>query len=308
MKFPFDAMKTKIIGILDFKALSPIHVGIGGEEAVRDLIRTAEGELIIPASSWKGAFRNLSEQIARQAEFGGITDLAIKLYSEDEAGIGYQGDLKKFRGYVEDFVKVLQGGESSIIPDSGEEIEGLLLKLGYAPEEIEEVKSKGVNTRRELLASMAEEYLALHCPIGKLYGNKVVAGKIRFFDSLIKANPDVRPGVGIDRKSGRVEEKHLYFIKVIPRVSIKLTIIVDNLLRGEDDSKLFASTLKLIKALGISIGARKSVSLGNLEVNNGKFYILDTEEDGRTMNLKIGNPLKKVKPISLEEFLKWLGA
>ncbi|MEM4610999.1 MAG: RAMP superfamily CRISPR-associated protein [Thermoproteota archaeon] len=299
-------IKTKIIGILDFKAMSPIHVGIGGEEAVRDLIRTAGGELIIPASSWKGAFRSLSEQIARRSEFTGIADLAVKLYSEDEGG--YQGDEKKFRMYVEDFAEVLQGGKSSIIPDSGEEIESLLLKLGYAPAEIQEVKSKGVNTRRELLASMAGEYLALHCPIGKLYGNKVVAGKIRFFDSLIKANPEVRPGVGIDRKSGRVEEKHLYFIKVIPRVSIKLTIIVDNLLRGEDDSKLFASTLKLIKTLGISIGARKSAGLGNLEVNNGKFYILDTEEDGRTMNLKIGNPLKKVKPISLEEFLKWLGA
>ncbi|MEM3448995.1 MAG: RAMP superfamily CRISPR-associated protein [Thermoproteota archaeon] len=303
MKFPFDAIRTKIIGVLEFKTKSPIHIGIGGEEVIRDLIRTPREELVIPSSTWRGAFRNLSEQIAKQTRYKGIAELAVRLYSE-EAGRGYRGD--GFKKYVEDFVKTLQGEKSNIIPDEAGEMRSLLMKLGYTPEEIEEVRGKGVGAEKELLETMAEEYLALHCPIGRLYGNRVIAGKVRFFDSLISVNPEVRAGIGIDRKSGKVEEKHLYFIKVIPRMGIRLKIIADNLLRGEEDSKLFASTLKLIKTLGISIGARKSAGLGSLEVDDGKFYVLDVEEDGRNTSLKIGNPLKKVAPISLDEFLKWL--
>lgn len=301
MRFPLEVMKTKVIGILEFKAVSPINVGVGSEGVVRESIMIPEG-LVIPSSTWKGAFRNISEQIAKQMEFGGIARLAVELYSE--GGTKYRRDGGKFERYLKEFFEVLQGSKSDLIPDNKDQIESLLGELGYSAEEIRKVKRDEVD--REALAAMAEEYLALHCPIGKLYGNKVTAGKVRFFDSIVNANPEIRAGTGIDRKSGKVQEKHLYFIKVIPKRDIRLTMIADNLLQGEEDAKLFAYTLKMIKTLGISIGSRKSSGLGFLEIKNGKFYVLDLEEDGKTMDLKIGNVFKKISPIDLEEFLKWL--
>ncbi|NHV98439.1 MAG: hypothetical protein HA496_02190 [Thaumarchaeota archaeon] len=298
-----NPIKMKIIGIVEFEAKSPIHVGIGGDEVVRDLIRLPGGELVIPSSTWKGMFRNLSEQLARQAKFGGLAGLAVELYSE-KMGISYRSNEEKFRKYLENFVRALQGGESNI-PHGARELEEILVGLGYAIEEVKEVRERGLSAEKELLEAMAEEYLALHCPVSKLYGNKM-AGKIRFFDSLIMATPSLRPGIGIDRKSGKVKENLLYFINAMPRGRIVLKMVMDNLLRGEEDSRLFASTLKLVKTLGVSIGARKSAGLGHLELIGGEFYILDTESDGRTVEFRIGNPLRKAERVSFDRFVEWL--
>jgi CRISPR/Cas system CSM-associated protein Csm3 (group 7 of RAMP superfamily) len=219
-------------------------------------------------------------------------------------GISYRNDEDKFKKYLENFIRALQGEESNT-PHGAKELEEILIGLGYTIEEIKEVRERGSSAERELLETMAEEYLALHCPISKLYGNKM-AGKIRFFDSLIMATPSIRPGIGIDRKSGKVKENLLYFINVIPRGHIVLKIVMDNILQGEDDSRLFASTLKLIKTLGVSIGARKSAGLGHLELTDGEFYVLDVESDGRTMEFRIGNPLRKAERVSLDKFVEWL--
>jgi len=305
MDLHLNPMAVKTVGILEFQTDSPVHVGVGGEEVVRELIRLSSGELVIPSSTWKGSFRYLSEQIAKQMEFKGISSLSVKLYSETKSGIEYRGSSKElreeFNNFVSEFVKVIKA----------EELKNLFMQLGYNDLELRDVENKGIQARSGLAYKMAEDYLAVNCPLGRLYGNKVFAGKLRFCDSVVSTKSgkvvERKPGVGMDRRSGKVMENLLYFTETITKdILIKLIIVADNLLKGQEDSKIFGSTLKTIKTLGLQIGGRKSTGLGNLRIIDGKFYMLNLEEDYKEKRFAIGNPLKKLKSFSIDEYADWL--
>jgi CRISPR/Cas system CSM-associated protein Csm3 (group 7 of RAMP superfamily) len=127
---------------------------------------------------------------------------------------------------------------------------------------LKDVENKGIQATGGLAYRMAEEYLAVNCPLGKLYGNRVFAGKLRFCDSIVSTKSGTavgrRPGIGIDRRSGKVMENLLYFTETISKgESIRLIIVADNLLKGQEDSKILGLTLKTIKTLGLQIGGRK---------------------------------------------------
>ncbi|MEM4006774.1 MAG: RAMP superfamily CRISPR-associated protein [Nitrososphaerota archaeon] len=298
MELHLNPLIYKTIGIISFKLSSPLNIGTGGRDTRRDFLRIPDGRLLIPASTWKGSFRHLTELIAKNTEFEGMSKLAVKLYKENKSGITYTADKEKFEEFVNDFQEKL--GEDNV--------KEILLDIGYSTDEIVEAQ-KGSQIGRLILPKMAEDFIALHCPIGKLYGNKVLAGKIRFLNNLIKLDDDkvkmhIRPGTGIDRQSGKVKEGVLYFINTIsPGPEIKLTLIADNLMSGEDDSKLFANTLEALRFKGLSIGARKSVGLGCLNLENAEFYLIDLKHDE---NFAIGNPFKKCRKMDLEEFIEWL--
>ena len=298
-----NPLRSKVIARLDFRAESPIHVGVGGEEVRRIFLRLPSGEFIIPASTWKGSFRRITEELARSSKYEGVTGLAVRLYHEGRGGIRYRGveeRRKDFEDFVDEFISALQGQSSERVRECGEELEGLLRSLGYEEGEIEEAREG-----RGLAERMAEDYLALHCPVGKLYGNRLMAGKLRFTDTIIREKAHQRAGVGIDRRSGKVKEGILYFLETIPSDSrLRLTIIADNLYPGEEDSRLFAETLKTIKVLGLSIGGRKSAGLGHLTLERGEFRILKLEEDRD--RLAIGNPIEKIEQIDLEKFIECL--
>jgi len=291
MHLHLNPLMNKIIGELTFTLKSPLNIGSGDGERIRDFLRLPDGRLIIPSTTWKGAFRNLSELIARNTAFNGLPGLAVRLYTEKRAGITYRGDGEQFNQYVESFKEEFR--------EKGEELKTLLRELGYSKREIERALED-----RIILEKMAEDYLAIHCPIGKLYGNRVLAGKIRFLDTLLRSMTIHKPGVGIDRAGGKAKEGVLYGVNVIPPGSqIKLKMIMDNLLPGQDDAKLFGATLKIIKMIGLSIGSRKSVGLGNLDLHNATFYMVDLEHD---TNLAIGNPFNKGRKMTLEELIEWL--
>jgi CRISPR/Cas system CSM-associated protein Csm3 (group 7 of RAMP superfamily) len=282
---------NKIVGELTFILKSSLNVGSGEGERVRDFLRLPDGRLIIPSTSWKGAFRNLSELIARNTVFSGLSGLAVRLYAEKKAGITYRGDREQFNQYVEGFKEEFRKRDK--------ELESLLRELGYDGGEMERALED-----RIILEKMAEDYLATHCPIGKLYGNRVLAGKVRFLDTFLRFGIMYKPGVGIDRASGKAREGALYGVNVIPPGSqIKLKMIVDNLIPGEDDARLFGSTLKTIKMMGLSVGSRKSVGLGHLDLHNGTFYIVDLRN---YKNFAIGNPFKKGQKMTLKELVEWL--
>jgi CRISPR/Cas system CSM-associated protein Csm3 (group 7 of RAMP superfamily) len=298
-------MAVKTVGVLEFQTDSPVHVGIGGEEVVRELIRLSSGELVIPSSTWKGSFRYLSEQIAKQMEFKKISSLSVKLYSETKSGIGYQGGSKElreeFNNFVSEFVKMIKA----------EDLKNLFMQLGYSDLELKDVENKGIHATGGLAYRMAEDYLAVNCPLGRLYGNRVFAGKLRFCDSVVSTKSGTiverKPGVGIDRRSGKVMENLLYFTETVTKgVLIRLIIVADNLLKGQEDSKVLGTTLKTIKTLGLQIGGRKSTGLGNLRMVDGRFYVLDLEEDYKEKRFAIGNPLKKLKSFNIDEYADWL--
>ena len=291
MYLHLNPLMSKIVGELTFISKSSLNIGSGEGERVRDFLRLPDGRLIIPSTTWKGAFRNLSELIARNTAFNGLSGLAVRLYTEKRAGITYRGNEEQFNQYVESFKEEFR--------EKGEEFKILLRELGYDKREIERALEDKI-----ILEKMAEDYLAIHCPIGKLYGNRVLAGKIRFLDTLLRSGITYKPGVGIDRASGKAKEGVLYGVNIIPPGSqTKLKMIIDNLLPGEDDARLFGATLKIIKTIGLSIGSRKSVGLGNLELHNSAFYMVNLKND---KNFAIGNPFGKGQKMTLEELIKWL--
>lgn len=305
MRLHTNPLKTKIVGLLKLMAETPLHVGMGNEEVRKSFLRLPGDKLVIPSSTWKGAFRSLTERLVKSVELSGLAALATKLYSEGAGGVTYRGG-GPFDSFVGEFVKVLQGKESDLIPYRPEELQSLVRELGYEAWEINEVKERGVSARDNLAYDMAEGCIALHCPVGKLYGNRAMAGKLRFIDSIMgSSGVEMRAGIGIDRASGKVRAGALYFMEIVPRgTTIKLVMLADNLVPGEDDSRLFASTLKVIDEFGISMGGRKSTGLGSLKLLDGTFYVVQLERDSN--RLAIGNPLEKGEKLKLEEFVSWL--
>jgi len=300
-------LRYKAVGFLEFEADSPIHIGIGGFEARRGFLKLPGGELLIPSSTWKGAFRSISEKIARSSQYNGLEKLAVELYRESMGGIRYRGDgeeRKAFNHFLEQFINRLRGCESDLIKDEPGAIKKALGDLGYGPEEIREVVERGKAARDGLAYDMAENYIALHCPIGRLYGNRVLAGKMRFGDSVILHGAiHVRPGIGISRGRLKAEPHRLFFIETVVNAKLRLPIIIDNAIPGESDSILLARTLKWIRELGLSIGGRKSAGLGSLKLanNGGEFYLIKLGQ-----NLAIGNPFKKAEKFELERLTSWL--
>lgn len=301
-----NPLKYKVVGFMTFKTESPIHIGAGGIEARRDFLRLPSGEFLIPSSSWKGAFRSISERIAKTMRCDGIEGAAINFYRESQSGIRYRSDDKSFEEFVEDFAKRLKGEEGKWVKDDPEKLEKILEDLGYSQEEIKEVKERGEKAEDGLAYEMAESYLALYCPIGKLYGNGVLAGKLRFGDVIVrKCRTNLRPGVGIDRKTMTAKPGVLYFIQIIEDAKLRLPLILDNPTPGELDSILLARTIDYIRELGLSIGGRKSAGLGRLKIeeDGGEFYLIRLREDNK---LAIGNPFKKAEKLNLNEFTTWL--
>ena len=312
MRFHLNPLENKIVGELTFRSKGLLHVGSGGVEARRRFIKVSDGRFLIPSSTWKGAFRSLSEKVFRSMKFKGISKIAADLYEEGRDGISYrptdEEKKKEFKQVGEDMINALRGGAPSILPEKPNMIKNILRELGYEDREIGIVRDEGFDAPGRLAERMTEDYLAVHCPLGRLYGNKVLAAKLRFTDSLLNIKKTYeKPGIGIDRRTGKVQEATLYFIEVAPRdLKVKLRVIADNLKPEEEDSLILASTLDIIKEIGLQIGARKSVGLGELEIDEKetRFYIVDLRSDKDGM--KLANPLKNVKPKRMGEFIRWL--
>ena len=154
---------------------------------------------------------------------------------------------------------------------------------------------------KEMSPKLLEYYLALYCPIGRLYGNMSRRGALRFLDSIFKSKVQSRPGIGISRKRGVVEEgKGPFYIETTEvGIRIPLTIIGDIEEFGGSPARLLISTLKTIKQIGLNIGKRKSVGLGLLYLIESYFHLLEFKDDAET--LMISNIFKTPR-LTLEEF------
>ena len=297
--FHLEELSTKLIGILKFRAESPLYVGSGIPLVRRPLMRQPDGAIVIPSSSWKGAFRSIAEKLAKTMKLTGLEGLAVQLYEEKER-VAYNIRKDEALKYLEKFEKALTSEEINEFKN----LQETLLKLGYK-EEIEKAKKEGRKT--SMFYDMAENYLALHCPVGKLFGNTVVAGKLRFFDVVLRGiRTKTRAGVGIDRSFGGARPDILYFTELIPKGTLlDLRIIADNLKQGEADSRLLAEVFEWVKELGLQLGGRKSVGLGELKLldEESEVYLVSLEDEG---GLALANPIRHGKRLLFVDFLKWL--
>ncbi|MCQ5337492.1 MAG: RAMP superfamily CRISPR-associated protein [Candidatus Methanomethylicia archaeon] len=301
-------IETKIIGILTFKTETPIHIGSIEAEVRRSFLKLKNEVLVIPSSSWKGTFRAISENIAKTMNFNGIAKLSIKYYNEDSGGIRYipKTEEEDFNKLKNELIELYKGLKKEAYGISKEQLKELIYELGFKEEEKELEKELDENENK-VWTRFTEAILAINCPIGKLYGNGYLASKLRFSDSFIKSKTNERPGIAIDRESGKVREGHLYFIEILPKAKIKLMFIACNLRPGEEDSQLFANTLNYISELGITIGGGKSRGLGYLLLDDANIYIADLRNKDFTEKIQmISNPLKYVKPVKLDDFIEWL--
>jgi CRISPR/Cas system CSM-associated protein Csm3 (group 7 of RAMP superfamily) len=267
-----------------FEAETPVSVGIGGEEVLRQVLRIGHW-IVIPSTTWKGAFRAIAERLAKTMELDGLERLAVKLYRETQKGIVYtpQDTDQDWETYLSEFKSVVNGNPIQN-PQYVLKPQEVTQFLNDVYVDIEEVKKA-----KDGYEKMAEGYLAYNCPIGRLFGNHVLAGKVRFMDTIIDVKQThFRPGIGIDRKTGKVREGILYYIESIPsKTEISLRIVADNLTSGETDTTLFNNTLDYIQKLGLQIGTRKTAGMGLLSLKNIQKIDLDLKSDSE---LKIVRP------------------
>jgi CRISPR/Cas system CSM-associated protein Csm3 (group 7 of RAMP superfamily) len=267
-----------------FEAETPVSVGSGGEEVLRQVLRIGHW-IVIPSTTWKGAFRAIAERLAKTMELDGLERLAVKLYRETQKGIVYtpQDTDQDWETYLSEFKSVVNGNPIQN-PQYVLKPQEVTQFLNDVYVDIEEVKKA-----KDGYEKMAEGYLAYNCPIGRLFGNHVLAGKVRFMDTIIDVKQThFRPGIGIDRKTGKVREGILYYIESIPsKTEISLRIVADNLTSGETDTTLFNNTLDYIQKLGLQIGTRKTAGMGLLSLKNIQKIDLDLKSDSE---LKIVRP------------------
>ena len=293
-------LKTKLVGELLFEADSPVHVGSGLPGARRQLITLPDGSVLIPSSTWKGSLRSIAEKLVRSMELNGLEKLAVSCYREKSGGIEYEVGPN----VVAEFSKALRGEENALKLGK-QQVESALADLGYENKEVREALK---NEKR--LKRLASDIIALYCPIGRLVGNNKVAGKLRLFDTMLRATEiHVRPGVGIDRATGRAKEDILYFVESLPRGTlIPLRMIVDNVAQCEADSILLGGVLDWIRRLGLPIGARRSSGMGQLRliVEKSKLYLIELGRDEN--GLALANPFKNAKRMTLDELISWLSS
>jgi CRISPR/Cas system CSM-associated protein Csm3 (group 7 of RAMP superfamily) len=282
---------VKFVGVIEFRAVTPIHTGGDKEANVLYVLRLPDGRLLIPSSTWKGAFRALAEKLAPTLPLSGLEKLAVERVtpeqSSDEARrkVG-EGDL------LNEFREALSGKQTANFDPA--DVKEKLISVGFDLKRIEDEEWALVT------------YLSLYCPVGKLFGNWARAGSLRFFDTVLPASTQRRPGVGIDRKAGTVQEHVLYFVETSEAgLRVPLIIVGEVEERGSTPAKLLSSLLKAVAAVGLNVGGRKSAGLGLLLVEKARFHAFEIGAPGDESGELLANPFK-APSMSLQEFAEWL--
>ena len=273
-----NPLTVRAIGRLTFTCETGIHVGAGGEGLYKIPLRLGD-MLLIPATTWKGVFRAISERIIKSMRLDGIQSTLRELYYEDSGdyfkteGDGLEQHLETLREYlashhgeVMNVLHQLAAGNSELLGD---------LKSLHDGERMCDYLFGKEKT-------LLQRYLGMLYPITSLYGSQGVAGKLRFLDTLVNAYSHYRPGVGIDRKTMTAAEGRLFILETLmPQDGlIILRMLVDNVEKGSLESKVLAATLKYIESEGLEVGGSKNRGIGHLELQVGDSYfrVLDLSE------------------------------
>jgi len=278
--------EAKFLGKLMFTALTPVHVGGQREANVLYALRLRSlDRLLIPASTWKGLMRSLAKRLATTIQMEALERLALErvtLSPEPRHGV---------KGLLDDFKRALRGEPAG--PFDPKDVRRVLWEIGYEePSRLEDEEGALV------------EYLSYYCPVGRLFGNQVWAASVRFLDTLLPPRTQSRYGVGINRRTGRIEERVLYRVET-SGVGIEVPLVVMGEVEGGTPSRLLASTLEAIREIGLSVGGRKSAGLGLLELRHAEFHVVELGKGGDERGAMLANPLE-APAIDISEFVKWL--
>jgi len=199
---------------------------------------------------------------------------------------------ERVRDLLDEFSNALKGKSSKTFEPA--DVREKLLHLGYDPERVDD--------REWALVT----YLSFYCPVGRLFGNWVRAGSLRLLDTVLPASTQRRPAVGIDRRTGTVGGRALYFVETSEAgLRIPLALAGEVEARGSAPARLLSSLLKAVAMLSLNLGGRKSAGLGLLTVEKTRFHAFELRTAGDEGGRLLANPFK-APPMSLQEFADWL--
>jgi CRISPR/Cas system CSM-associated protein Csm3 (group 7 of RAMP superfamily) len=288
--------RVKFVGVLNFRARGPIHVGHSKEANVLYALKLPNGDLVVPASTWKGVLRSLAERLAPSLPMGEIERLAFETVGRAQEPEEARRNVRE-KGLMDDFVKVLERKPQNRFDQR--DVEEKLERLGYR-------KDEGGKWQIEDKEWALVQYLSLHCPVGRLFGNLTLASSLRFFDAVIRSGLQRRPGIGINRYTGTVQENVLYFVETGDAyAAVPLLLSGEVEPRGNAPARLLASVLEAVAEVGIGVGGRKSAGLGLLELESSEFHAFERGKDGDERGALLANPFDAEK-MGLREFVGWL--
>ncbi|QKR00769.1 hypothetical protein GWK48_10545 [Metallosphaera tengchongensis] len=192
---------------------------------------------------------------------------------------------KGFRigGGNQDTLEPLTMGGKYVIPASS--LKGVLRRTseivcGHSPnhEEVDPKKVYEENSKNEEITAIArakgvlsverqkefaELYTQYKCQIERLYGGDFFAGAISIADVTLDGEVLERAHSSMDRKKGKVLEKHLYTEKYLNVKQFEVKVVV----RGNEAQECWNKTLKFLNEVGTFLGGGKSRGIGLLALD-----------------------------------------
>lgn len=217
-----------------------IRIGGRGEGSLLEAYQIEPGIYIIPASSWKGVFRRISESLMQKYP-------GAKTHKSESK---HEGEVDT-KDATELFKRVIEGHDSPL---------EFVKKYGDLGKIIVSViKEKRENQFAE---EFKEIYLSWNCPAERLYGSQYFASLVNFSDSVFSSMSDYRPHVVINRRTRTQEEKHLFKEQIVYPGKVNLKVLLRYSSEDDIPFKVWMDTLKFVEKVGIFIGASKSRGIG----------------------------------------------
>ena len=226
---------------LYFKPTSPILIG-GIREGTITYFLDEGGDKIIPFSSWKGAFKRVTELVAKS-----YNDPILSSHLNDDH------DNPPTRAEAEKIAEKIceKGCEGSELKKTDY---GFLFSSGRT------------YTKDDVVDTISKFLAYKQCPIEGIYGSKLFAGKVVFSDSIISSSVLVQlTRTTIDRKTWTVKEGHLYTEELLLPEKVEVKVLLRN--PNDKEMKLWKETLDFIERLGLQIGNGKSKGQGMLTLD-----------------------------------------
>ena len=126
---------------------------------------------------------------------------------------------------------------------------------------------------------LAEELYKGLCPICKLFGSQVMASKLQIKDAMMsnKVPVEKRDGVGINRDTGTAADRVKYTFECVSEgAEFEFLMTVDNL--EPKYEKMLRILLHLLESGELTVGGKKSIGLGTLQLIDTKTYKVEKRQ------------------------------
>ncbi|MEM0171870.1 MAG: RAMP superfamily CRISPR-associated protein [Thermoproteota archaeon] len=272
---------------------SPLHIGAGSEGINKMLLEfpvNGRNVPIISAESLKGVLRSLASSLSKQMF---PDNFAVKYHLKDRH-IRREG-LDEQQKIMEQHLEKAKEYLKEIMPQD-------VIEEMYAEDKLQ----------------LLEYYLALNCPVCKLFGAQGIAGKLTFTDGIPNIPPKFLTYVAtsINRKNRLVEGERLFSVTAVEpsdKLKYRIEIIADNVSKGSEEARLLSSLLQWVLKFGLQIGGLKSRGYGRLTVDDESIVKILRFKEASSDESRLNNVRALLlkdgyfQAMKIDEFMRWLG-